>query len=113
MKKLWLPLLLGVLLTAVLFSIGVVFSKSGGETFSILFFPFTSLLGLILPSVSSNLAVALGYTLFLVQYPLYSVILKIALDRDKFYQWLLALLGLHVLCSIICFTIYNSVSRSY
>ena len=42
MKKLWLPLLLGGLLTAVLFSIGVVLSKGGGETFSILLFPFTS-----------------------------------------------------------------------
>ena len=78
MKRLWPSLLFGVLLTAVLFSMDVIYSKSGGETFSILFFPFTSLLGLILSSDSSNLAVGLGYTLFFLQYPLYSVILKIA-----------------------------------
>ena len=112
MKKLWFPLLFGVLLTAVLFSIGVVLSKGGGETFSIVFFPFSSLLGLILPSGSSNIAFALGSTLSFVQYPLYFVMLKIGLDRDKFYKWLLALLGIHVLCSLICFAIYNSVSRN-
>ena len=105
MKKLWLPLVCGLLLTAVLFSIGVIYGKSGGETFSILFFPFTSLLGLIPANDSSKLAVAVGYTLFFLQYPLYCVILKIALDSGKFYKWLLALLGLHVVCSIICFTI--------
>lgn len=108
MKKLWLPLLLGLLLTAVLFPMGVIYGKSGGETFSIIFFPFTCLLGFILPSDSSNLAVALGYTLFFCQYPLYCVILKIALDRGKFYKPLLALLSLHIVCSLICFTIYRA-----
>ena len=100
-------LLLGVLLTGVLFLLGVIFSKSGGETFACIFFPFTSLLGLILPRDSSNLAVALGYSVFFLQYPVYFVILKIALDSGKFYKALLALLGLHAMCSVICFAIYR------
>jgi hypothetical protein len=107
MRRLWLPLLLGLLLTAVLFTLGVIYSKSGGAIFSIIFFPFTSLLGLILPGDSSNLAVALGYTLFLLQYPLYGVILRIALDGGKFYKRLFALLSLHLMCSLISFTIYR------
>ena len=106
MKKLWLAFLLGLLLTAALFPLGVIYGKSGGETFSIVFFPFTSLLGLLLPSDSGNLAIALGYTLFFLQYPLYCVILKTALDSGKFYKRLLALLGLHVMCSLICFAIF-------
>ena len=105
MKKLWPTFLLGLLLTAVLFPLGVIYGKSGSETFSIIFFPFTSLLGLILPGNSSNLAVALGYTLFFLQYPLYCIILKIALDSGNFSKGLLTLLGLHVICSLICFTI--------
>ena len=110
MKKLWPTLLLGLAVTAVLFPMAVIYGKSGGETFSIIFFPFTSLLGLILPGNSSNLAVALGYTLFFLQYPLYCVILKIAFDRGNFYKGLLTLLGLHVMCSLICFTIYGAYS---
>jgi hypothetical protein len=108
MRKFWLPLLLGLLVTVVLFPLGVIYSKGGGETFSIIFFPFTSLLGLILPSGANKLAIALGYTLFFLQYPLYGVILKIALDRGKFYKGLLSLLGLHIMCSLIALRFTSS-----
>jgi len=64
MRKLWFPILLGLLLTAVLFLLGIVFSKSGSETFSIIFFPYTSLLGVALPNISGSFAVVFGYTLF-------------------------------------------------
>ncbi|HEX8141440.1 MAG TPA: hypothetical protein VF553_02525 [Pyrinomonadaceae bacterium] len=103
MRNLWLPLLLGVLLTAVLFYFGIIFSKSGDKTFSFIFFPYTSLLDLIPHKGSDGLGLALGYASFFLQYPLYAIILGVALNRGRFYNWLLALLGLHVLLSIVCF----------
>jgi hypothetical protein len=107
MRKFWLPLLLGLLLTAVLFPLGVIYSKGGGETFSVIFFPFTSLLGLV-PNGANKLVTALGYILFFLQYPLYGVILKIALDRGKFYKGLLVLFGLHIMCSLIALRFTSS-----
>lgn len=107
MRKLWFPILIGLLLTAALFPLGMVFSKSGGESFSIIFFPYTSLLGLALPNASGSFAVVLGYALFLLQYPIYCIILKLALDRGKFYQRLVSLLGLHILFVFICFAIFR------
>jgi hypothetical protein len=107
MKRLWLPILLGVLFTAILFPLGIVFSKSGGETFSIIFFPYTSLLGLTLLNASGSIGVILGYALFFLQYPLYGAMLKIALDRSKFYRGLLLLLSLHIVVVLVCFAIYR------
>lgn len=108
-KQLWLPVLLGLLWTAVLFPIGVIYGKGGRETFSIIFFPFTSLLGLFTsPDAPNNLAITLGFILFIFQYPLYCVILKLALDRGKFYNSLLALLGFHIMCSLFGFSIYSN-----
>ena len=102
MKHLWLPLLIGVLLTAVLFYFGIIFSKSGGKTFSFIFFPYISLVDIALPKDYGRLGIALGYSLFFLQYPLYGIILGVALNRDRFYSWLLLLLGLHSLISIVC-----------
>ena len=107
MRKLWFPILLGLLLTAVLFPLGIVFSKSDGGNFSIIFFPYTSLVGLVLPTNAGRVAVALGYASFFLQYPLYGALLKIALDRGKFYKWLLLLLGIHSLLALVCFVIYR------
>jgi len=106
-RRLWLPTLLGLLFTAILFPLGIAFSKSGGELFSIIFFPYTSLLGFILPSNSGSIGVALGYASFFLQYPLYMAILKIALDRGKVYRWMLLILGLHILIAGVCFVIYR------
>jgi hypothetical protein len=111
MRKLWIPILLGLLLTLILFPLGIVFSKSGGELFSIIFFPYTSLLGFVLPNNSGSIGIALGYASFFLQYPLYGAILKIALDRGKFYKWLLLILGLHVLVALACFVIYRQVEN--
>ena len=105
MRKLWFPILIGLLLTAALFFPGMVFSKSGGESFSIIFFPYASLLGLALPNASGSFAVALGFALFFLQYPIDGIMLKLALDRGKFYQWLASLLGLHILAAFICFAL--------
>ena len=103
MRNLWLPLLLGVLLTAILFYFGIIFSKSGSMTFSFLFFPYTSLVSVVLPQDYGSLGIALGYSLFFLQYPLYGIILSSALNRGRFFSWLLILLGLHILLSIVCF----------
>ena len=102
MRKLWFPVLLGLLLTAVLFPLGIVFSKDGGEAFSLIF-PYTALLSVALPTRSSTFAVILGYSLFFLQYPVYGIILNMALDRGKFYQGLLSLLSLHVIVAVSCF----------
>jgi hypothetical protein len=107
MRQLWFPVLLGLLLTAALFPLGIVFSKGGGEIFSIIFFPYTSLLGLALPNVSRSFASFWGYSLFFLQYPIYGVILKNALDRGRFYQGLLSLVGLHVLVAAICLAVFR------
>ena len=111
MRKLWLPILLGLMLTAILFPLGVVFSKSGGELFSIIFFPFTSILGSALPNNSGGLGITLGYATFFLQYPVYGAILKTALDRGKFYKGPLLLLGLHTLVALVCFVIYRQVEN--
>jgi hypothetical protein len=111
MRKLWLPILLGLLLTAILFPLGIVFSKSGGELFSILFFPFTSILGFVLSNNSGILGVASGYASFFLQYPIYGAILKTALDRGKFYKWLFLLVGLHTLVALACYVIYRQVEN--
>jgi hypothetical protein len=103
MRHLLLPLLLSLLLTAVLFYFGIIFSKSGDKTFSFIFFPYTSLLDLVPHKGSGGFGLALGYTSFFLQYPLYAIILGIALNQGRFYNWLLALLGLHILLSIVCF----------
>jgi hypothetical protein len=107
MRRLWLPLLLGLLFSAVLFSLGLVFGQSGGDLFSIIFFPYTSILGLALPNAPGSIRAALGYASFFLQYPLYSAILRIALDRGKFYKGLLLISGLHILVALACFVIYR------
>jgi len=107
MRKLWFPILFGILLTAALFPLGVAFSKSGSETFSFIFFPYTSLLGLVLPTDTGSIAIAVGYALFFLQYPVYGVILKLALDKGKIYRRLLFLLALHVMVALVCFAAYQ------
>lgn len=105
MSSLWLPLLIGVLLTAVLFYIGIIYSKSGDLTFSFLFFPYTSVLDVILPDKSGGLGVVLGYGSFFLQYPLYAVILGAGYSRGKLAGRLLLLLGSHILLSLVCFAV--------
>jgi len=105
MRKFWLPILLGFFLTAILFPLGIVFGKSG-ELFSLIFFPFTAILAFAFPTNSGSVGVALGYASFFLQYPIYSVTLKAALDRGKFFKWLLLLLGLHALVALACFVTY-------
>lgn len=107
MSGLWIPLLIGVLLTLVLFYFGIIFSKSGDLTFSFIFFPYTSALGFIRPDKPSGIGVALGYSTFFLQYPLYSIVLGLGFARGKFYSWLLLLLGLHILLSLACFALYR------
>lgn len=74
--------------------------------FSIIFFPYVSLLGLSLPNDSGSLQVATGYTLFFVQYPVYGVILWPALKSGKFYRRLLTLLLLHFIVAGACLALY-------
>jgi hypothetical protein len=107
MSTLWLPLLIGALLSLVLFYFGILYSKSGDLTFSFIFFPYTSALGFVLPDKSGDVGVALGYSLFFLQYPLYSIILGVAYGRGKLASWLLLLLGSHVLLSLVCFVVYR------
>jgi hypothetical protein len=101
--NLWIPVLISVLLTLLLFFFGIIFSKSGDETFSFIFFPYTSLVGYLLPKGHDRLGMGLGYSLFFLQYPIYAIILGVALNRGKFYSWLLVLLGAHILFSTVCF----------
>jgi hypothetical protein len=105
MRDLWLPLLVSVLLTAVLFYFGIIFSKGGDKTFSFIFFPYTSLAGILLPKDYDRRGIALGYSLFFLQYPLYAIILGTALNRSTLFSWLAILLGLHLLFSIVCFVL--------
>jgi hypothetical protein len=107
MRSLWLPLLVGVLLTLVLFYFGIIYSKSGKLTFSFIFFPYTSVLGFVLPDESDGLGVALGYSLFFLQYPFYGIILGVGYSWGNLASWLLLLLGSHILLSVICFALYR------
>jgi hypothetical protein len=107
MGSLWLLLLIGVLLTVMLFYFGILYSKGGKLTFSFIFFPYTSILGFLFPRESGGLSIALGYSIFFLQYPLYSIILGVGYSRGKFVNWLLLLLGSHILLSVICFPLYR------
>lgn len=103
MKHLWLPFAIGLLLTAVLFYFGIIFSKGGDRTFSLIFFPYTSLLELIPHRDSGGPGRVLGYSIFFLQYPIYGLLLGSAFQRGDFYRWLLIILAAHILLSIICF----------
>lgn len=91
----------------IMFLIGIVYSKSGYGTFSILFFPYTSFLALVVPNSSDALATTFGYILFLLQYPTYCTILNVALNKGEFYKRFVALLAVHVTFSVICFMVYR------
>ncbi len=107
MSSLWLPLLIGVLLTAVLYYFGIIYGKSGGLTFSFIFFPYTSVLDVVFPGKPSGWGVALGYGCFFLQYPLYGIILGAGYGRGTLAGWLLLLLGSHILLSLVCFALHR------
>lgn len=106
-RKIWFPIIFGLLITAVLFLLGIVYGKSGDGLFSILLFPYTSLLALVVPNSSVVLATAFGYIFFLLQYPTYCTILNVALNKGEFYKRFIILLAVHVAFSTICLMVYQ------
>ena len=103
MSGLWIPLLIGVLLTLVLFYFGIIYAKRGDRTFSFIFFPYTSILDFIFPGKASRFGIALGSSLFFLQYPLYAIILGLGHRRSQVASWLLLIAGPHILLSVACF----------
>ena len=107
LRKLLLPILLGVMLTVILFVLGVPFSKSGAAVFPAIFFPYASMFSFIAQSFPRWMAAGLIYGLLFLQYPVYGAILGNASGDSRFYKRLLLLLALHASSVVVCLLIYK------
>src|SRR3954468_18512087 len=107
MSSLWIPLLIGVLLTLVLLYFGIIYAKRGDRTFFFIFFPYTSILDFIFPGKAKRLGAVVSSILLFLQYPLYAIILGIGHRRNQLITWLLLIAVPHILLSIICFALYR------
>jgi hypothetical protein len=105
-RTVWLSVLIGCLVTPLLYLLAAFYSGGGHSlTSMIIAFPYGMLWGLML----KGLGEWPGLILMVVQYPIYGLVIGIARARKRSLRYALALLVLHALLVALTFKISSRV----
>ncbi len=103
---------MGILITLLLLFVGMVLGKGESEKADVLviaLFPYAMLLAAFLAKIFPSIPYAIIVAIFFIQFPVYGIVLRNALERGKFYKRLLILLIIHILAFGVCFMVARSL----
>ena len=103
MRKRWLFLIVGILLTPLFWLLGA-FLSGGGHNYAmmVVFFPWGMLLDLSFEGLPWR---AVGMPVFAIQFPIYGFLLGYAQEKRRAVPLLGILLIVHILAVLVCFAI--------